>query len=107
MTNIKETAIDVLNRCKERTLENGFLVTEEPLDEKFAEHLWTSEFKIEGETIRHEFFLSSERSGIVQLDMHVVGGHETLNAVTLTKFYFKYLSVHTIAAAVAAIVERG
>ena len=106
MANIKETAIDVLNRCKEQTLENGFLVTEEPLDEKFVEHLWTSEFEIAGETIKHEFFLSSERSGIVQLDMYVVVKGERPNAVTLAKFHFKYLSVHTIAAAVADIVER-
>lgn len=107
MANIKETAVDILNRCIDSTFENGLFVTGNLLDEKFVEHLWTSKFTIDGNKISHEFFISSERSGIVHLDMFVIGPDgQKSEALTLATFHFKYLSVNTLASAIAAIVER-
>lgn len=107
MANVKETAVDVLNRCIDRTFENGLIATENLLDEKFVEHLWTNEFTIDGNKIFHEYFISSERSGIVHLNMCVIGPDgQKSEALTLATFYFKYLSVNTLASAIAAIVER-
>lgn len=107
MANVKETAVDILHRCIDSTFECGFIATEKRLDEKFVEHLWTSEFIIDGNKISHEFFISSELSGIVHLNMCVIGqdGQKSA-ALTLATFYFKYLSVNTLASAIAAIVER-
>jgi len=107
MANIKEAAVDVLHRCIDSTFEYGFIVTEKPLDEKFVEHLWTSEFNIDGNKIFHEYFISSERSGIVHLNMCVIGPDgQKSEALTLATFYFKYLSVNTLASVISGIVER-
>lgn len=107
MANIKETAVDILNRCKDSTLENGLIATENLLDEKFIEHLWTRNFIIDGNKISHEFFISSGRSGIVHLDMCVIGPDgQKSETLTLAKFHFRYLTVDTLASAIAAIVER-
>lgn len=108
MANVKETAVDILHRCIDSTFECGFIATENPLDAIFVEHLWTSKFTIDGNKISHEFFISSARSGIVCLDMFVIGPDgQKSEALTLATFYFKYLSVNTLASAIAAIVERG
>lgn len=34
MANIKETAVDILNRCIDSTFENGLIATENLLDKK-------------------------------------------------------------------------
>lgn len=107
MANIKETAVDILNRCMDSTFEDGLFVTGNLLDEKFVEHLWTSEFIIDGCKVFHEFYIVSEQSGVIHLDMFINGtGGQKFEALTLAKFYFKYLSVDTLASAIAAIVER-
>lgn len=108
MANVKETAVDILNRYLDSAFENGLFATENLLDVKFVEHLWTSEFTIDGCNVSHEFYIVSEqRSGIINLDMCViVPDGQKSEALTLAKFYFKYLSVNTLASAIAAIVER-
>lgn len=110
MANVKQTAVDILNRYLDSAFENGLFATENLLDEKFVEHLWTSEFvfTINGCKVSHDFYIVSEqRSGIINLDMCVIGPDgQKSEALTLAKFYFKYLSVNTLASAIAAIVER-
>lgn len=106
MANIAETAIGVLNRCKEATLEDGWHVTEELLDEKFAEHLWSTELEVSGRKFIHEFYIVSLRSGIVRLEMVVKGPDVDASAIPMAKFHFRYLTVQAIAAAMEAIIEN-
>lgn len=106
MANVAETAIGVLNRCKEATLEHGWHATEELLDEKFAEHLWSTELEVSGRKFIHEFFVVSLRSGIVRLEMVVKGPDVDTSAILMAKFHFRYLSVKAIAAAMEAIIEN-
>ena len=106
MANIRKTAVDILERCRDRTLKDGYQATEEVLEEPFVEHLWTTEFKIAGNKIVHEFVITSGRSGIVDLDMYVSESDGLMEAGTIAEFHFKYLSVNTIASAMAEIVER-
>lgn len=104
---VRRNGVDILNRCIDSTFENGLIATENLLDEKFVEHLWTSKFTIDGNKISHEFFISSERSGIVCLDMYIIGPDgQKSEALTLATFHFRYLSVNALASAIAAIVER-
>lgn len=106
MANVADTAIGVLNRCKEVTLEHGCYATEELLDEKFAEHLWSTELEVSGRKFIHEFYVVSLRSGICRLGMVVKGPNVDTSAIPMAKFHFRYLSVKAIAAAMEAIIEN-
>lgn len=104
---VRRNGVDILNRCIDNTFENGLFATDKPLDEKFVEHLWTNKFTIDGNKISHEYFISSERSGIVHLNMCVIGADgQKSEALTLATFHFRYLSVNTLASAISVIVER-
>ncbi len=106
MASIKETATDILNRCKERTLEDGYRVTTKRLEEPFCEHLWTREFAVSGEKIVHEYFIVSFHSGSVRLEMNQVGPGREAKWVNKAEFYFQCLSVNAIAAAMESIIEN-
>lgn len=107
MNNIDQTAQDILNRCKDATLEDGWIATEELLGEKdFVEHVWTNTFKVEGKTILHEFYIISKRSGIVRLEMTVKGDGIERKTVLLAEFYLSYLTTNVIAKAMEAIISR-